>query len=358
MEVSPTGEMEARPYMSTKSNQHSAVDTSQSDFEPVRLVSKKPSSVPDIYAHIVKNAPTTPKDIQRKLNVSKSVTFSALDKLLDLGLIERPTYGEYEPTDIVLDPDTVRNLGQIRSKKQFEICRFSVGVDSFDVADLTTEFGGTRSMSRKTAVQLCDNRFLQQEWEVFAKSPKAYQLTEQALRALSTIEVGNYLGQEGRQVSSYTNGVVGTAFRTAYEIEDAHYMRRSDRDWIRPDEIASSLDKNRKKTLSRLADMDERGLLASKALREKMVFMTTEKTESLIRDLRLFTISKLLELDFYSIAKQTKANEASTPDDLYSSLIAKGCTLTPQVLNSAIDDLKRAEIIEGNSMSGYRFLIS
>lgn len=344
--------------MSSKSNQQSTMDTTQPEFEPVNLVSKKPSSVPDIYAHIVKNAPTTPKDIQSKLNVSKSVTFSALDKLLDLGLIERPTYGEYETTDIVLDPDTVQNLGELRSKKQFEICRFSVDVDSFDVADLTMEFGGTRSMSRKTAVQLCDKRFLQQEWETFAKSPKAYQLTEQAVHALSNIEVSDYLGEDGRHVAPYTNGIEGTEFRTAYEIEDAHYMKRSERYWIRPDEIASSLNKNRKKTLSRLADMDDRGLLASKALREKMVFMTTEKTESLILDLRLFTISKLLELDFYSIAKQTKADEVSTPDNLYSSLIEKGCTLTPQALNSAIEDLKHAELIEGNSISGYRFLIS
>lgn len=342
----------------TAQNQRSGLELSTTAFDAASLVSKKPSSVPAIYEYSFEHPPTSPQEIQQSLNVSKSVTFSALDKLRRLELITRQKRGEYEPADITLDPPTVHELGQLRSQKQLEICRFAHYVDTFVASDLAREFDGSRSTLRQTAVHLRDKQFLHQRWEPFGKSPQAFQVTEQAERALSVVEVEDYLGRDGLHVSPHTSGIEGTAFRTAYEIEDAHYITQVDRPWVRPEEISSALDKNRKKTQRRLADMTDRGLLASKALREKMVFGETEKTASLMRDLRLYTVSKLHELDVYSIAKQTQPNELMTLDDLYSSLNAGECSLTPQTLASAIEDLKRADLIEGNSMSGYRFLHS
>lgn len=160
---------------------------------------------------------------------------------------------------------------------------------------------------------------------------------------------------DGRHVSPYPNGIEGTEFRTAYEIEDAHHIHESKSRWVSPDEIAEALDKNHKKTLMRLADMVDRGLLATKPRREKMVFGAADKTTKMVRDLRLYRISKAQQIDFYTLATQVDPNESITPDELYETLVGMGQSLTPQTLNTAIEELKRSNLIEGNSKTGYRF---
>lgn len=339
----------------TETNLPSDLDSSETVFDAVDLVSKKPSSVPLIFEHIMEEAPTSPKEIQDSVAISKSVTFSCLDKLLSLGLVNRPSRGEYEPDDITLHPDIVHVIGELRSRKQLELCRFAARVDAFETSDLTNEIGGHRSALRATAIQLSEKGFLNQKRKPFEKSPKSYRITEPAKRGLAVLDVEEYLGMDGRHVSPYPNGIEGTDFRTAYEIEDAHYIDQANHRWVRPDEIADSLDKNQKKTLMRLADMVDRGLLASKPRREKKVFEATDKTIEMVRDLRLFRISKAQQLDLYTLATQADSNESFTPDELYETLVGMGQSLTPQTLNTAIEELKRSELIEGNSRTGYRF---
>lgn len=339
----------------TESNLPADSESVTGVFDAAGLVSRKPSSVPPIFEYIVEHAPASPKEIQNTIDVSKSVTFSCLDKLLNLGLVDRPSRGQYEPAEFSLHPDLVSTLCELRSLKQLDLCRFAARVETFETADLTDEFGGHRSALRATARRLSEKGFLTEERQPFEKSPKAYRITESAKRGLARVDIDRYLGRDGRHVSPYPNGIGTTDFRTAYEVEDAHYIAASDHRWISPDEISKALDKNHKKTLLRLADMEDRDLLASKPLQQKIVFEATERTKRLDRDLHLFRISKAQQLDFYTLATRSSPNQAYTPDELYEALVEMGQRLTPQTLNTALEELKRAELVEGNSRTGYRF---
>lgn len=341
--------------MTAKIEQDVTINPVSPEFDVTVLVTKKPSSVPAIYQFIIEQSPITPKSVREELGVSKSVTFSALDKLQRLGLVEQIGYGEYQLADIALHSETVWRLGELRSKRQFDFCRFAAQAGRFDVADLRIEFGGHRSTLRRIAVQLRDKQFLEQEEESFEKSPRAYRLTKAAEHALGRINVEYHLGRDGRYVSPHTTGIGDTEFRTSYEIEDAHHIARSNREWVEPEELAQQLDKNHKKTLSRLAAMEDRGLLESKPLREKMVFEANLKTQSLIHDLHLFAFSKEHQLDLYGVAKQSDAEAGLTLDKVYSTLQKAGYQTTPKRLAAVLNELKRAELIEGNSRTGYRF---
>lgn len=341
--------------MAVESSQPLDDPSSQGGFDPSLLVTKKPSSLPAVYGYIAEHEPVMPKSIQAEVDVSKSVTYLTLDKLQALDLVVKPGHGRYELADISIEPETVQALGELRSKRQYEICRLASEVESFDVAEMQKRFGSSRSNVRATAVRLHEKQFLNRWWEPFAKSPKEFQVTDKAEQALAAFDVEDYLGRNGRYVSSHVGGIEGTSFRTAYEIEDAHFISESDDKWIRPDVIVEALDKHRKKTVKRLIAMEERGLLVSDALREKMVFASTDKTETMFRDLSLFQISKAYGLDFCAIANRQGSNDTLPIDELYSKLVEIGCTPSAQQLNSAKADLKAAGLIEGNSRTGYSF---
>lgn len=342
--------------MAVESSHLSDDGSSQGVFDPSLLVTKKPSSLPAIYGFIAEHEPVTPKSIQTEVDVSKSATYLSLDKLQDLDLVVKSGHGRYELADISLEPETVQALGELRSKRQYDICRLASEVAKFDVAELQERLGTSRSNVRATAVRLHEKQFLNRWWEPFAKSPKAYQVTDRAERALATLDVEDYLGRNGRYVSPFVSGIEDTPFRTAYEIEDAHFIAQSDDKWVRPKGIVESLDKHRKKTVKRLAAMEERGLIIGQALREKMVFRITEKTETMFRNLSLFRISKAYDLDFCALALRQGPNETLPIDELYSGLVEIGCAPSAQRLNSAKEELKSAGLIEGNSRRGYTFL--
>lgn len=341
--------------MAVDSSQSSDDGSSQGEFDPSSLVTKKPSSLPAIYGFISEHEPVTPKSIQAEVDVSKSVTFLSLDKLQALDLVVKTGRGRYELADISIGPETVQALGELRSRRQYEICRLAAEVEEFDVAEMRKRFGSSRSNVRATAVSLHEKQFLNRWWEPFAKSPKEYQVTDKAERALAALDVEAYLGRDGRHVSSHLGGIEGTPFRTAYEIEDAYFISESDDEWIRPDVIIEALDKHRKKTVKRLIAMEERGLLVGNPLREKMVFASTNKTETMVRNLRLYQISKAYGLDFCTLANRQRENGTMPIDELYSKLVEIGCTPSAQQLNSAKEDLKAAGLIEGNSRTGYSF---
>jgi Mn-dependent DtxR family transcriptional regulator len=341
--------------MATDQGRQANTHLPAADFDPAVLVTQKPSVLPEIYEYIITHGKTRPKAIQRNLDVSKSVTYSTLDKLQAVNLIEKTGYGVYEPADIALDPKSVYVLGELRSKKQYSICEFATEVNAFDAADLSEQLGGARSNVRAAAERLHEKQFLDRWWEPFAKSPKQYRVTSKGERALDSLDVETYLGWDGSEAVAFWDGIEGTEFHTPYEVEDVHYLANSTQEWVRPQEIASALEKNPKKTLKRLSKLEERGLITGDAIREKMMFKATRKSQSLFQSLRLFAISRTHNIEFYSLAKHDDKSGPWTPDELYSLFTERGTSPSIQRLNTALEDLKCAGLIDGNSRTGYSF---
>lgn len=343
--------------MATDQRRQATTQTPATDFDPTVLVTHKPSALPEIYEYIFTHEETRPKAIRRDLDVSKSVTYSTLDKLQTVGLIEKTGYGVYEPADIALEPHLVSALGELRSAKQYSICEFATEVNAFDAADLSEQLGGSRSNVRAAAERLREKEFLERWWEPFSKSPKRYRVTDTGKRALESLDVERYLGWDGSEAVAFRDGIDGTEFYTPYEVEDVHYLVRSKHEWVRPQEIASALAKNQKKTLERLSKLEERGLITGDAIREKMMFKATQKTQSLFQALQLLTISRTHGLDFYSLAKHAHDDRLGpwTLDELYSLFAERGSSPSIQRLTTAIEDLKCAGLIDGNSRTGYSF---
>lgn len=335
--------------------QTSPADIDRPDFDPTALVSRKPSTLPSIYAFVYWNAPTSPKAIRNDLGVSASVTNAALSKLVDVGLVERVEVGTYALASIALDPSTVRGLGRLRSVLQYRICRLVADIGPIDVDGLQTHLDSTRSNVRAAATALAESGFLERRWEPFEKSPMAYRVSETGRRMLDAIDVDPHLGRDGRSVVPHATGIGESGFRTSYEVEDAHFIDAAADEWIDPGAVSSALEKNEKKTVCRLASMADRGLLEARPLREKAVFEPNDEAIELDRELELFAISKRYGLDFYSIGTERGYSMETTIPELYSLLVEMGHSPETTDLHAARAELKAAGLVTENSAAGYRF---
>lgn len=336
----------------------SAPSTERADaFEPVELVSRKPSALPEIYEYVVDAVRATPSEIQEAVNVSKSVAHSNLGTLLDVGLVGKVERGVYRPSTVTLDPSVVSALGELRSARQFEICEFAARKSDLDVPTVGDRLGMSHSNVRNVVLRLEDSGFLIARREPFENSRKRYRLAEKGVRNLAALDVEEYRGWNWKETVAHETGIEATAFRTAYEVEDAHYLSKTDDEFLHPKRIASAFGKNVKKTQLRFSKMAERGLLECDAEDQKMIFDATAKTRRLFDELELYRLSKRHALGLYSVATNGSLSAAFTMDELYAALVGRGAEVTIGELDGARDALKRAGLLEGNPLTGYTFSI-
>lgn len=326
-------------------------------FDTIQLVTRKPSALPRIYEYVVEQGRTTPNALQEHLDVSGSVVHSNLRTLRDIGLVEKVGHGVYSPAVPAIDPDRVRTLGELRSVKQYGICRAASDVNDVDVAVLSERVGGSRSNVRAAAVRLAENGFLEKRRAPFENSRKRYRLSDEGRRSLEALDVDRYRGWDSRETVAHDTGIDGTEFRTAYEIEDAHHLSQADDEWIHPHRVAETLEKNGKKTQRRFAKMADRDLLERTAEPRKMVFSATRKTRSLCADLDLYDVSRTYELDLYSVARDGMLPEPFTLKQLYAALVKSGANPAVTELNDAKEVLKDVGVLDGDPLTGYSFAI-
>lgn len=326
-------------------------------FDPATLVSRKPSALPAIYAYVVDRERATPLAIREALGVSKSVVHSNLETLRQVALVERPDRGVYAPATISLDPDTVQALGELRSRQQLEFCRFASRAVDLDVSDVADRTGMAPSNVRNAARRLEASGFISVHREPFEKSRTRYRLSEAGARALASVDVDRYLCRDGRRTVAHETGIEGTAFRTAYEVEDAHHLSETEAEWLHPERVASALEKDAKQTQRRFTKMADRGLLERTTERKKLVFNPTERTTTLFDELELYRISMRYGLDLYSVATDDAVPAGFSNDDLYSALVGNGEDVSVREIASARTALKRAGLLRGNPATGYSFTV-
>lgn len=343
--------------MSVIDTSGSAAVTTTEAFDPRALVSRKPSDLPAIYEYVITHGPTTPKEIRESVDVSPSVVPATLTKLQDVRLVDKVDHGVYAPAPMVLEPRVVSWLGELRSEKQYEVCRWAVEAADFDAGTLADHVGGTRSNVRTTATRLVEQGFLDQRLVPARTSRKRYRLTEAAKEALDALDIGRYRGWPSHRSVVQEGGVGGSPFLTAYEVEDAGVMAHADDDWHHPETVATALDRNVKKTRRRFKRLAERGLLEVTAEADKQVFRSTAKTGALIDHLRLFTYSRAVGLDVYSLAAADVLGEGFTLDELYDELARNGDSTAVRKLRRTKTALKCAGLLEGDRLTGYSFAI-
>jgi DNA-binding MarR family transcriptional regulator/ribosomal protein S25 len=326
-------------------------------FESAELVSKKPSALPRIYEYVVDAGRVTPREIQEGTNVSKSVAHSNLGTLRDVGLVQKVERGVYQPSPVSLEPAAVHALGELRSTRQFQICEAAAQASDLEVRTVADHLGMTHSNVRNAVLRLEESGFLAVRREPFENSRERYRLTDEGARALAALDVEEYRGWDWRETVAHETGIEGTAFRTAYEVEDANYLADAGDGWIHPQRVASSLGKNVKKTQLRFSKMAERGLLERDADDRKMVFDATGKTRRLFDELELYRLSIQRGLDLYSVATNGSLSAQFTMDELYAALVGGGAEVTIGELDGARDAVKRAGLLEGNPLTGYSFTI-
>jgi DNA-binding MarR family transcriptional regulator len=327
-------------------------------FDPTALISKRPSSVPTIYEAIVDGDGISPKEIGARIDASQSVVYTNVRTLLDHGLIAKVERGIYRPADIALDSAVLSNLGDLRSTRQYELCRVASEYAELDAATIADRLEMSRSNGRKTAQYLESGGFLSTRRVAYSRSRERFRLTVEADRALRTLEIDRYLGRDRRASVAHESGIEGTAFRTPYEVEDAHYLTAAEGTWFHPCSVARALDKNEKKTRVRFSKMAERGLLERTEEEHKLLFAATEKTRSMVAELDLYAISRQRDLDLYGVAKEQRVPGRFTIDDLYSALASNGGSVTVCEVHNARDALKRAGLLVGDRLSGYSFVLN
>lgn len=321
------------------------------------LVPNKPSSLPIIFEYVVEEAPTSPKHIKADLGLTKSGVYPNLRKLRAIGLIEKVERGVYRPASTVPDPIAIYTIAELRSMTQYEVCRVIEEEGEVDVAFLADELGMVPQNVRDTANLVEERGFIVARRQPHPNSKKWYRLTEEAVEALDSLDATQYLGWEAGAIVPHATGIEGTPFRTAYEIEDAYYLREAATDWIHPTRLAADLDRDPDRTRGRFVSMAEQGLLESRLDEEKLYYTPTERARALFDELRLYEVSRRYGLDFYSIAVESTVDEPFTMDELYTALLDENSDVTIPGINQARDDLKHAGLLEGDTVNGYTFTL-
>lgn len=321
------------------------------------LISNNPSALPEVYEAVHSARTAAPAEIGARTGRDRQVVHANLDRLVAAGLVAERTDSTYRPVEPALAPAVVQSLAELGSTLRWELCAFAVDEGDLVVEDVREAFDLSSSNARKLLNALADAGYLAKRSGARDGSRVTYRITEAGERALVELEdPAQYLDHDGETVEHYATGIEGTAFRTAYEVEDAALVAR-----LGPVTVGGLLaetDKEEKSTRRRLARLADRGLLEETRRRGHNEYRPTPRTRRMVDAVRDLENERRLWAWERTVppACRERLPDPFFPDDVFEAFSALLDDASPDLADRYVSRWKSAGLVEGNRHEGFRLV--
>lgn len=335
---------------------HTSASAAVEILDTSALITHNNTALPEVYDAVYSTRTTTPPEISSSVKLSRQVVHQNLERLVDAGLVRREesTYHLIEPT---LRPTVVQSLSELGSLLRLELCTVAVDRERLTVADARGAVDRSTSNTRKILNALADDGYLGKRASLPDEGHLVYQLTEHGTHALESLEEPTrFCDRDGATVTYHSTGIEGTAFRTAYEIEDAYLIARHGGATVI--DLLAGTDKEEKAMRRRLNDLAQRDLLTKTRRRTQNVYRRTPRTRTMVESVRACEDDRRLHEWSDRIPDGCREGllEPFFPThlfDIFSTLLHDP---QPDLADEYIKKWKAAGLIDGNRHSGFRII--
>lgn len=345
----------SRKNSHTRSESRNASAPAQLTVEA--LITNNDTFLPEVYAHVHSAHAASPSDISAALQCDRQTVHRNLERLLSAGLVDEESETRYSLVEPALPPTVVQSVAELGSSLRLDLCEFAVDQRTIVVDDArrTSEMSGANL--RKTLNALSDDGYLAKRSSRQDEGLLIYRVTDRGARELAMLDdPSEYLGRDGSSVSHYANGIEETAFRTAYEIEDAYVI--SQREECTIAELLAETNKEEKSTRRRLTRLTERGLLDVTRREAQNLYRPTPRTRQMVTEIRSLEDERRLRTWTETappILRDTLP-DWFFPEELFQALETELHDADSGLADQYISTWKQAGLVEGNRHRGFRFV--
>lgn len=321
------------------------------------LITNNDTDLPEVYAQIYTAGTASPTEIRTALQCDRQTVHRNLDRLVDAGVIVQEETTAYSPLEPAPAPTVVQSLAELGSSLRLELCSFAVNEGALVVEDARKAFEMSSSNLRKTLNALAADGYLAKRSGRQDEGLLAYRVTDRGSEALATLDdPGEYRNRDGTAISHYTNGIEGSPFRTAYEIEDVSIIAQREECTVA--ELLAATEKDEKATRRRLDRLAKRGLLDVTQRQARNLYRPTPRTQQMISEIRSLEDERRLQLWEASIPATLRDTLPNWffPEELFRAFEAELNEPRSGLADEYISTWKRAGLIEGNRHRGFRFV--
>lgn len=320
------------------------------------LITHNQTALPEVYGVVYATHTTTPPDIVSTTGLSRQAVHTNLNRLAKAGLIghEDSTYCLVEPA---LPPTVVQSLAELGSDLRLDVCTVVVDRHSITVTQLQEVIDRSESNTRKILNALAEDDYLTKRESPYDEGRLIYRVTEDGTRALDSLaDPTEYCGRAGTSVTHHSSGIEGTAFRTAYEIEDTYRIAKLETATV--SEVLADTDKEEKATRRRLDQLVQRGFLSKTHRREKNVYRPTPRTQTMIEAIRTCEDKRRLTKWQHQIPEAClqRLPDPFFPTDLYEVLADLLHDPAAGLADEYIQAWKTVGFIDGNRGTGFQIV--
>lgn len=333
------------------------VDASPPPLDSRTLITHNETVLPEVYAPIHATRTAAPTAISSTTGLARQVVHRNLKRLVDAGAVARHDPATYRLIEPALAPTVVQSLSEVGSPLRLDLCGVAVDHDRIVVDEARRAIDLSESNARKILNALAADGYLAKRESRQDEGVLVYRITAQGARALRALEdPAAFCGRDGETVQHHPTGIEGTAFRTAYEVEDAYLIAQ--RGGTTVADLLAEMDKAEKATRRRLARLTERGLLEETRRRETNVYRPTPRTRTMISGVRECEDDRRLQAWTTEIpdACLKRVPEPFFPEHVFEVFLTLLHDASPELADEYITTWKAAGLIEGNRNSGFRFV--
>jgi len=326
----------------------------QSQLTVDALITNNDTFLPEVYAHVYSSETASPTDISTALQCDRQTVHRNLQRLVSAGLVDREDETNYSLVEPSLFPTVVQSVAELGSSLRLELCEFAVDEGAVVVDDTTRAFEMSSANLRKTLNALADDGYLAKRSSRQAEGLLTYHVTDRGTSELDGLDdPTEYLEKDGSSVVHYPNGIEGTAFRTAYEIEDAYVV--SGREECTIAELLEETNKEEKSTRQRLKRLTERGLLEATRREAQNLYRPSPRTRQLVTEVRSLEDERRLQAWTETIppALRDALPDRFFPEELFRALDTELHDADSGLADRHISTWKQAGLIEGNRHRGF-----
>lgn len=333
-----------------------SADADVRELDVAPLLTNNDTVLPAVYDVLYRTGTPTAVAIASRIGSSRQVVHANLDRLETAGLAATLDDSTYRLVTPAPDPAVVQSLAGLGSRLRKELCAFAVDEGVVHVGDVRAAFDRSASNARKVLNDLADDGYLYKQSGGGGEGLLTYSATETGRRELRRLEDPTaYRDRSGESVAHHADGIEGTAFRTAYEVEDVHVVAEAGSATV--DELLAATEKSETATRRRLDRLVDRGLLEVRRREARNVYRPAPRTRAMIGTLRDLADERRRRAWRETVPDGVREAlpEPFYPEDLYELLATELHEASPSLADEYVAGWKDADLVEGNRIQGFRF---
>lgn len=320
------------------------------------LLTNNATVLPEVYECLYAAETATAVDVTSGVGTSRQVVHANLGRLVDAGLATRDDDSTYRLVRPALAPAVVQSLTELGSPLRRDLCGYAVDERTIAVRDVRDRFDLSAANARKILNALADDGFLSKRSGDAEGGLLTYEVTTAGARALEALDDPRvYLGRDGDSVAHHASGIEGTAFHTAYEVEDVYVIAQSGETTV--DELLAATEKSATATRRRLDRLVDRGLLEESRREGRNTYRPAPRTGRTVEAVR--TLEDERRRRAWKLAPPDRLRDRLPdpffPEDLYRVLSTFFHETPPSLVNEYVRAWKDAGLVAGNRQRGLRF---